>query len=146
MPSEIAGSPFATTVFGGALAVHPNGNFLFDSSFGVHVLAIDPATHGVHELADSPRLGAQSDNQAADIAVDPLAQYLYASSNLGTVTAYRVDATTAAFGGVDGSPYPLQGMPYSVAIDPTGASPTSETTTPIRCGPSRSSAPRASCK
>ena len=120
VPSEIAGSPFATTLFGGALSVHPNGNFLFDSSFGVHVLAIDPTTRGVHELSDSPRAGAQSDNQAADIAVDPLAQYLYASSNLGTVTAYRVDATTAAFGGVDGSPYPLQGMPYSVAIDPTG--------------------------
>src|SRR6185295_172922 len=29
VPSEIAGSPFATTIFGGALAVHPNGNFLF---------------------------------------------------------------------------------------------------------------------
>ncbi len=120
VPSEITGSPFATTIFGGALAVHPNGNFLFDSSFGVHVLAIDPTTRGVHELSDSPRPGAQSDNQAVDIAVDPLAQYLYASSNLGTVTAYRLDATTAAFGGVDGSPYPLQGMPYSVAIDPTG--------------------------
>ena len=120
VPSEITGSPFATTIFGGALAVHPNGNFLFDSSFGVHVLAIDPITRGVHELTDSPRTGAQSDNQAVDIAVDPLAQYLYASSNLGTVTAYRLDATTAAFGGVDGSPYSLQGMPYSVAIDPTG--------------------------
>jgi len=120
VPSEIAGSPFATGVFGGALAVHPNGNFLFDSSFGIHVLSIDPTTHGVQELSDSPRAGAQSDNQAIDIAVDPLAQYFYASSNLGTVTAYRLDATTAAFGPVEGSPYSLQGMPYSVAIDPTG--------------------------
>jgi 6-phosphogluconolactonase (cycloisomerase 2 family) len=120
VPAEIVGSPFATTLFGGALAVHPNGNFLFDSSFGVHVLAIDPTTRGVHELADSPRSGAQSDNQAVDIAVDPLAQYFYASSNLGTVTAYRLDAATAAFGPVEGSPYSLQGMPYSVAIDPTG--------------------------
>lgn len=120
VPTEITGSPFAPALFGGALTVHPNGNFLFDSSFGVHVLAIDPTTRGVHELSDSPYAGAQSDNQAADIAVDPLAQYLYASSNLGTVTAYRLDATTAAFGGIDGSPYPLQGMPYSIAIDPTG--------------------------
>jgi 6-phosphogluconolactonase (cycloisomerase 2 family) len=120
VPTEIAGSPFATSVFGGALAVHPNGNFLFDSSFGVHVLAIDPTTRGVHELSDSPRPGAQSDNQAVDIAVDPLAQYFYASSNQGTVTAYRLDATTAAFGPVEGSPYNLTGMPYSVAIDPTG--------------------------
>ena len=63
VPREIAGSPFATTVFGGGLAVHPNGNFLFDSSFGVHVLAIDPTTRGVHELSDSPRAGAQSDNR-----------------------------------------------------------------------------------
>jgi len=120
VPTEIAGSPFATGLFGGALAVHPNGNFLFDSSFGVHVLAIDPTTHGVHELSDSPRAGAQSDNQAVDIAVDPLGQYFYASSNLGTITAYRVDPTSAAFGPVEGSPYPEQGMPYSVAIDPTG--------------------------
>jgi 6-phosphogluconolactonase (cycloisomerase 2 family) len=120
VPGEIAGSPFATAVFGGALAVHPNGNFLFDSSFGVHVLAIDPTTRGVHELSDSPRAGAQSDNQAVDIAVDPLAQYFYASSNLGIVTAYRLDAATAAFGPVEGSPYSLQGMPYSVAVDPTG--------------------------
>ena len=120
VPGEIAGSPFATAVFGGALAVHPNGNFLFDSSFGVHVLAIDPTTRGVHELSDSPRSGAQSDNQAVDLAVDPLAQYFYASSNQGTVTAYRLDSTTAAFGAVEGSPYNLTGMPYSVAIDPTG--------------------------
>jgi len=120
VPTEIAGSPFATGLFGGALAVHPNGNFLFDSSFGVHVLAIDPTTHGVQELSDSPRAGAQSDNQAVDIAVDPLGQYFYASSNLGTISAYRVDPTSAAFGPVEGSPYPEQGMPYSVAIDPTG--------------------------
>jgi DNA-binding beta-propeller fold protein YncE len=108
--------------------VHPNGNFLFDSSFGVHVLAIDPTTRGVHELSDSPRAGAQGDNQAVDVAVDPLAQYLYASSNLGTVTAYRIDATTAAFGPVEGSPYTLQGMPIRWRSIRPGASPTSETT------------------
>ncbi len=120
VPHQIDGSPFATSIFGGALAVHPNGNFLFDGSFGLHVLAIDPTTRGVHELADSPRAGAQSDNSAVDIALDPLGQYLYASDNTGKVTGYRVDATTAAFGPVDGSPYDLLPFPYSVAIDPTG--------------------------
>ena len=120
VPAELDDSPFATAIFGGALTVHPGGNFLFDGAFGVHVLAIDPTTGGVRELDDSPRAGARSDNSAADIAVDPLGQFLYASDNAGTVTAYRVDATTGAFGMVDRSPFDIQPMPYSLAVDPTG--------------------------
>jgi 6-phosphogluconolactonase (cycloisomerase 2 family) len=121
VPQELDHSPFVTTLFGGALTVHPSGNFLFDGASGVHVLALDATTFGVLELNDSPRAGARSDNAAADIGVDPLGQFLYASDNTnGKVTAYRVDATTGAFGPVEMSPFDVQPMPYSVVVDPTG--------------------------
>jgi len=118
--TEIAGSPFFPTLFGGALVMHPSGKLLYDSAFGVHAYSV-AATGGLIELDQSPHPGAASDNSAIDIAVDPSGQHLYASSNAtGTVTAYRVDATSGAFMGVDQSPFDAQPMPYSVAIDPAG--------------------------
>jgi len=118
-PQETDHSPFATTIFGGALAAHPNGNFLYDSAFGVHVLAVDPTSGDLRELDDSPHPGAQSDNLAVDVAVDPLGQFLWASDSAGPLTAYRLD-TAGVFGGVDTSPFDAHTLPYSVAIDPSG--------------------------
>ena len=116
---EIADSPFFPTLFGGALVMHPSGKFLYDSAFGVHAYTIAPGG-ALNEPADSPHLGAASDNSAIDIAVDPSGQHLYASSNSsGTVTAYGVDAT-GAFTKVEGSPFDGGPMAYSVAIDRAG--------------------------
>jgi 6-phosphogluconolactonase (cycloisomerase 2 family) len=117
---EIAGSPFFPTMFGGALVMHPSGNFLYDSAFGVHAYAV-ASSGALTELAQSPHPGAASDNSAIDIAVHPSGRFLYASSNaLGTVTAYGVDATTGAFTDVEGSPFQAGPMSYSVATDRAG--------------------------
>jgi 6-phosphogluconolactonase (cycloisomerase 2 family) len=118
-PKETEHSPFATTIFGGALVMHPNGNFLYDGAFGVHVLSVDPASGDLGELGDSPHAGAQSDNLAIDVAVDPLGQFLYAVSSEGKLTAYRL-GVNGAFGPVDTSPFDAHTLPYSVAVDPTG--------------------------
>jgi 6-phosphogluconolactonase (cycloisomerase 2 family) len=118
--SEITGSPFYPTLFGGALVMHPSGKFLYDSAFGVHAYTIAP-DGALNELQGSPQPGAASDNSAIDIALDPTGQYLYASSNSsGKVTVYGVDATSGAFIHVEGSPFDGGQMPYSAAVDRSG--------------------------
>jgi 6-phosphogluconolactonase (cycloisomerase 2 family) len=120
VPAEVESSPFVTTLFGGQMVLHPNGNYLYDGAFGVHALSVDTTTGKLDELAGSPHPGAASDNNAADIAFDPLGQYLYASSGTGTVTAYKIDAATGAFGDVPMSPVDAMPLPYALAVDPTG--------------------------
>jgi len=100
--------------------MHPSGNFLYDSAFGVHAYAIAPGG-ALNELEESPHPGSASDNSAIDIAVDPGGHHLYASSNItGTVTVYGVDTTTGAFTQVEGSPFDGGPMAYSVALDRAG--------------------------
>ena len=85
-PTEVAGSPFATTLRGGAVVLHPSGKFLYDGgafATGVHAFTVDAATGALTAIAGSPFPGANSDPTAIDVAVDPRGQYLYASDFLG---------------------------------------------------------------
>lgn len=118
VPQELTSSPFVTTIFGGQLVMHPSGKFMYDGAFGLHAFSVD-STGTVSELSGSPHPGSNSDNTAVDVAVDPRGQYLYASDNLGTVTAYSIDAT-GAFGDVPHSPFDARPTPYSLAVDPAG--------------------------
>ena len=122
-PTEVAGSPFATTLWGGAVVLHPSGKFLYDGgafATGVHAFTVDPATGALTAIAGSPFPGANSDPTAIDVAVDPLGQYLYASDFLGTVTGYRIDASSGVLTPVPGSPFDARPSPYSLAVDPAG--------------------------
>jgi 6-phosphogluconolactonase (cycloisomerase 2 family) len=122
-PTEVAGSPFATTLRGGAVVLHPGGKFLYDGgafATGVHAFTVDPATGALTAVAGSPFPGASSDPTAIDVAVDPRGQYLYASDFLGTVTGYRIDASSGVLTPVPGSPFNARPSPYSLAVDPAG--------------------------
>jgi 6-phosphogluconolactonase (cycloisomerase 2 family) len=122
-PTEVAGSPFATTLRGGAVVLHPSGKFLYDGgafATGVHAFTVDAATGALTAVAGSPFPGANSDPTAIDVAIDPRGQYLYASDFLGTVTGYRIDASSGVLTPVPGSPFNARPSPYSVAVDPAG--------------------------
>jgi 6-phosphogluconolactonase (cycloisomerase 2 family) len=61
-----------------------------------------------------------------DVAIDPTGRFAYVANEgffhgeLGTVSAYQIDASTGALTQVSGSPFASGRELYGVAIDPTG--------------------------
>jgi 6-phosphogluconolactonase (cycloisomerase 2 family) len=121
-PTEVAGSPFATTgnVRGGGMVLDPDGKFLYIGSSNVLGFSIDRDTGGLSALAGFPVPGGNSDSTAIDLAVEPRGRYLYATSNLGTVHGYGIDAASGMLSAVPGSPFDGHTLPYSVAVDRAG--------------------------
>ena len=134
--SPIPGSPFATsgvpgdtTPFNGnrePLLLHPNGKLLFVRSTQaktVSVMMIDQVTGALTPAADGPH--AVGDG-AVGIALDPTGQFLYVANHgsspglSGSISAFKVNASSGALTEVTGSPFALNGAPSSVTVDPSG--------------------------
>ena len=144
VPAEIAGSPFATT-------------------FSERAVGAPERELPVRQLVRRARAGDRSDDPRGARALRFAAQparigqpgrrhrrrsaraVLYASSNLGTVTAYRSTRDRRVRTGRRLAVQLFRGCRTRWRSIPPGASPTSETTTPTRFRRSRSSARAASC-
>jgi 6-phosphogluconolactonase len=126
--AELADSPFArTAVFGGAIAIHPDGGFLYASGPALNGFRIAADTGALTPLSGSPfATGVGSDPTATTLAIEPRGRYLYVSSTFmpgplqDTVSAFSIDGATGHLTAVAGSPFPAAPSPYSVAVDREG--------------------------
>jgi 6-phosphogluconolactonase len=125
--TAVPGSPFPTgnsSSGPGALAVHPNGKFLYVALLGnvnanhlISAFTIDSATGALAPVAGSPFGTGSSPNF---LVLDTTGQFLY-TSNLrdNTVSAFAVNSTTGRLTGVAGSPYRVPSV-GGLAVEASG--------------------------
>jgi 6-phosphogluconolactonase len=119
--TEIAGSPFRAGMEPSAIAMHPDGKFLYAANLksnDISGYAVNLTTGALTEVAGSP-FAAGVEPQA--LAVDPVREFAYvANRGSNNVSAYAIDGTTGALTEVAGSPFAAGAGPCAVIIDPTG--------------------------
>ncbi|MBV8052884.1 MAG: beta-propeller fold lactonase family protein [Acidobacteriaceae bacterium] len=141
--SPIPGSPFPIAGVGHRVVVHPSGLFVYVSSATPTSSGIPPAdinafavqSDGSLKLVPGSPIAIPGGNGLPALAMDPLGQFLYASSFTsggGAVAAFTVDRVSGALTPVPGSPFVVpvgvckpsadfcQESPTDLAIEPTG--------------------------
>jgi len=115
-------APFPTNVFGGpeALAVHPNGQFLYvaDSNLNsIYQLSISN-TGSLTTVVGSP---FATGNRPGSLAIDPAGKFLYAANGGDTtISAYTIDPTSGELTQVASSPFAAGTASGVLAVDPSG--------------------------
>jgi 6-phosphogluconolactonase len=123
-PTAIVGSPFATNQGGGgtAIAVDPTAKFLYTVGVvanGIGGQSIDMETGALTPLIGSPFFagGLSFDT----LCIDPRGHFLFATEDIGLISAFAFDETTGALTAVAGSPYGTPFVhPIGVTVDPSG--------------------------
>jgi 6-phosphogluconolactonase len=123
-PTAIVGSPFATNQGSGAsaIAIDPTGKFLYTVGFvsiGIGGQSIDSDTGALTPLTGSPFFPGSLSLDT--LCIDPRGHFLYATQDVGLISAFAFDETTGVPTAVAGSPYgtPFE-HPIGVAVDPSG--------------------------
>jgi 6-phosphogluconolactonase (cycloisomerase 2 family) len=115
----VEGSPFTTDVasdyFATNLAAHPNGRFVYATSFLVtdHVSGLvgDPTTGKLEQVPGSPIQGSQ----AYSLGVAPSGRHLLVAQDDGKLAVYALDIH-GSMHGVDGSPFDFGGLQAELAF------------------------------
>ncbi|HVU05945.1 MAG TPA: beta-propeller fold lactonase family protein [Polyangiaceae bacterium] len=122
-PFGIPGLPDGSSTFGGAIALTPDGHFLYTSGGGrLNGYAIDDAggTGALTSIGGSPfSLVVESDAPAPNLVVDPSGKHVYATQfhSGSAIHGFDIDAG----GALSKLSEPLTvAAPYSVAIEPSG--------------------------
>ena len=120
--TAVPGSPFVAGTEPFAIAVDPKGKFVYVVNYrygNVSAFAIDATSGALTQVTGSP---FASDSYADGVAVDPKGKFVYVSNggpnSSGTVSAYKINATTGALKQIAGSPFFAGGYSNGVAIDP----------------------------
>lgn len=140
----VPGSPFLTTYNNAALAITPDGKFLYTASNtdtggydGVlNAYSIDQTTGAITELAGWPHKIVPAKckycfnwDEFYDLAMDPQGKFLFAPGWVnGVIYVYSINSTSGNLQNVSGSPFvdlePGNGvpgaMPYSITLDAKG--------------------------
>jgi 6-phosphogluconolactonase len=110
--TQVVGSPFQDQVFAGAVAVSPNGQFVFVAGFDsaqVAALSVNQGTGALTPVAGSPFDNGPFRNGGAPISdahVDPTGKFLLtADSDQGKITVFSIDQNSGALTNVAGSPF-----------------------------------------
>jgi len=123
---KVPGSPFSTgsVLVPSAVAVHPSGNFLYETSLtgAVACFTINRATGALSQCSNPP---APAGTLTNSIALHPSGRFAYVT-NQGSdnVSGYSIDSTSGNLTPIPGSPFPvdcrLSGscLPFAVALDP----------------------------
>jgi len=114
-----AGAPMATlSAFPYAITAHPTMDFVYvanqSSNYSVTVYSVNPTT-GALTLQQTVANVVVS---AAGIVIDPLGRFAYAVSQVGGISAFRIDASTGLLtyiGAVNSS-----GSTFAIAANPNG--------------------------
>ena len=126
--STVEGNPFVEERVS-SFAINPAGTFAFtflpaasQDSGTISVYRIKATTGALVEVTGSPfsveAADAQDDQQT--VTIDLTGRFAYvANEDEGTVSAYRINASTGALSPIVGSPFKTGGRPYSVTIDHT---------------------------
>jgi 6-phosphogluconolactonase len=120
--TPVAGSPFPDQLIAGAVAVTPNGQFVYVAGFGtaqVAAFSVNQSTGAVTPVAGSPFDNGPFRNGGAPISdahVDPTGRFLLlADEDQGRITVFAIDSASGVLANVSGSPF--------VAAQPGGGSP-----------------------
>jgi 6-phosphogluconolactonase len=107
-----------------ALAIDPRGRFLYvanGNSNNVSALTIDNTTGALTAIPGSP---VTVGNNPIAVEIDPTGQFVYVASSEfeddGSISGFRIDATTGALTAVTGSPSIIATGAQSIAVDPSG--------------------------
>ena len=136
--AAVPGSPFATVNSAQALAIDPQGKYLYVSSYPASSTpaiskvdafsissdgALTPVPGSPYTEPNSPNCA----NGAWDIAIHPSGNVLLLPNMCEGVVIYRIDRTTGSLTLVNGSPFPVPGPAFaaegnveSIAMDPQG--------------------------
>ncbi len=125
--TPVPGSPFAgqTSLGGGgvnAIALHPNGNFLYVSGafLGITGYAVDNATGVLTQLPGSPFIPAGAFLNSR-IVVHPSGNLLYmADFDADGVRVFPIAADGSVGAEIAGSPFASGTGPRGITLDPTG--------------------------
>jgi 6-phosphogluconolactonase (cycloisomerase 2 family) len=121
--TAVPGSPFAAGNGPISVAVNPAGTFVYVANEGgVWVYRIDASTGALTAVPGSPLAAGNNTNS---VAVNPAGTFVYVANegdtfNDGTVSAYRINASTGALTAVPGSPFATGGGSSSVTVNPEG--------------------------
>ncbi|MHB8921509.1 MAG: lactonase family protein, partial [Halothiobacillus sp.] len=123
--TEVTGSPFATGREPGSLAINPSGTFAYvtnNGSSNVSAYRINTVTGALTPIVGSPF--ATGENPGA-MTVNPAGTLAYVVSegpylSIGTVSAYRINASTGALTLVAGSPVTAGRGPKAITINSAG--------------------------
>jgi len=141
--NQMPGSPFPIAGVGHRVVVHPSGLFVYVSSATATSSGIPPAdinafalqSNGSLKLVPGSPIAIPGGTGLPALAMDPLGQFLYASSFTsggGAVAAFTINSVNGALTPVPGSPFVIpvgactpsadfcQESPTDLAIDPTG--------------------------
>jgi len=134
----VPGSPFATVDWAQALAIDPQGKFLYVSSSPEtstpstsQVDAFSIGSDGaLTPVSGAPYTEPNSQfcaNGAADMAIHPSGNFLLLPNMCEGTVIYRIDGSTGTLSLVNGSPFPPPGQGFaatgdvqSIAMDPQG--------------------------
>jgi 6-phosphogluconolactonase (cycloisomerase 2 family) len=123
--TPVPGSPFRTNGIAVSVAVDPTGQFAYVANAGGNTVSgysIDRNTGALTPVPASPFAAGSVPNSVAVTA-----QFAYVTnrdqstvSDESTVSGYSIDRKTGALTPVPGSPFGMNGIAVSVAVDPTG--------------------------
>jgi 6-phosphogluconolactonase len=109
-------------VFGGAVALRPDGKFLYTTGNGLNGFAIDPVSGALQLINTTPfNTDVSSDPTATNVAMDPRGEFLYATEFVGNsrIFGFSIDDASGMLTAVPGQSTAVS-MPYSVGVEPSG--------------------------
>jgi len=127
--TPVPGSPFATENIPVHVAVNPAGTFAYvanivygGSNGNLSAYSINATTGTLTPLVGSP---FATGNLPVSVTVNPAGTFAYVANegnggSNGSISAYRIDATTGALTPVPGSPFATGILPVSVTVNPAG--------------------------
>lgn len=118
--TSVPGSPFsfqANSELSG-MAISSSGKYLYtalSNATAVAVLTVNISTGAIAPIANSQSLTTADPQQ---VLLHPSGKFLY-TGNIGSISAFSVDANNGRLSGISGSPYNSV-APVALAIDPSG--------------------------
>jgi 6-phosphogluconolactonase (cycloisomerase 2 family) len=122
-PANVFGNSPPQSFVSVATAVTPNKKFLYAlSDSAIAAYGINPSTGNLSTVAGSPFATPAG---ALSVTIDATGSFLYVGSigfrsQLPTISAYAIDATTGALNPIAGSPYTTSGFAPPMVADPGG--------------------------
>jgi 6-phosphogluconolactonase len=108
-----------------AIAVHPNGRFVYlasQATASVQILRFDPASGTLTAGVLVPLPGNAPDPGPEVVAVEPLGRFLYVTNRgSNTLQGFRIDPATGDLSPLPGFPIAAGTQPYDIVFDPHGS-------------------------